>query len=329
MNKEMEKYLSRSANVNQDNLSKTMLQHSLKSRWAGVYTLLNNNPSRDYCEDSFFYSRILPRLNRLQFVNAYRDKNFYDQTVLNKYTVPALARKISGRLYDHAYKPISLCELKSILENADDDVVIKPAIDSGSGQAVWIGSSKDAFDCFLKYTTSNLIIQKKCTSHLFFSSIHPSSLNTVRINTLFTGSRYVCLGSVLRVGQHGSKVDNQGADGLAIGISETGIFKAYGYDKFYNKVKRHPDSGFVFEGQAVPYYEDMKSLCLDLHRYFPHFGLIGWDMAVDEGNNIKIIEVNLKWVAISLIQVAHGPVFGLYKDEIKKNYALPDWEHVT
>ena len=327
MKKEMKGYLKHSKTITQTMIDQAIKMHGLRSEWAGLYTALNGRPSNDYCGDGFFYGRVFPRLNRADFVNAYRDKNFYDHTQLKNYTIRPLLRKISGRFFDADYTPLNEDSAASILRNHSDELVIKPAIDSGSGQNVWIGPADGAWNHIVaKRHVLDLIVQPRIENNELLKSIYLHSLNTIRLTTLFTGSRYVCLGSVLRVGQKGARVDNQGQEGLAIGIFDDGSLDTFGYDKYFNKLDKHPETGFIFKNQRLPLYPKIRDLCLDWHRFFPQFGLVGWDATLDNREQIKLVEVNLKWVNIGLIQVPHGPIFGAYKDEVKRHYNLPDWE---
>jgi hypothetical protein len=51
----------------------------------------------------------------------------------------------------------------------------------------------------------------------------------------------------------------------------------------------------------------------DLHLRLPYFRLIGWDVSVDVNGEPTMIEWNR---SADLSQVAHGPAFGDYTEEI-------------
>ena len=51
----------------------------------------------------------------------------------------------------------------------------------------------------------------------------------------------------------------------------------------------------------------------DLHSRLPYFRLIGWDISVDTNGDPVMIEWNK---GAELSQVAHGPAFGDYTEEI-------------
>lgn len=324
---ELSHFIESSPLLSEESVQDTMRKHGYKNRWAAVYTLLSGVASADYVPEDTFQIHILPRMLNMKLIKAYEDKNFYDTTALKKYTVPAVIRKIDGRYYDGGYNPISQNRLQTILKKLSGDLVIKPAIDSGSGRNVWIGPSENAYARLIEQGhCSDIVVQKKIRGNVFFQKIHPQSLNTVRTMSAFTGTGHIILASALRMGRGGTKVDNQNAGGLVLAIHPDGLLNRYAYDKNLNRYKRHPDSDFAFAGQYVPGLDDIHKACLEMHKYLPHFGLISWDVTMDEEGTVRIIEFNLDWQGINLFQSALGPLFGTYKDQIKKTYNLPDWE---
>jgi hypothetical protein len=325
--RELSQFIKSSNCLSEEKVKETMQEHGYCDRWAGVYTALNGIPAQDYVPEDFFHIHILPRMNNMKFIKAYEDKNIYDIMPLKKYTPLAVARKIEGRYFNADYNPVTPDEIKQLINAANSDLVVKPAIDSGSGKDVWIGSCAEAFQEFIRRPARNdTIVQQRIKGDAFSREINPTSFNTVRAMTAFTGKEYVVVASALRMGRSGSKVDNQNTGGLVLGLQENGDFCEFAYDKYLNRYDRHPDSGFVFKGKTLPGFEDIKRACIDSHKYLPHFGLISWDIAKDNTGAVKIVELNIDWQGINLFQSALGPLFGRHKDEIKKTYNIPDWE---
>ncbi len=304
-----------------------MRKHKLGCRWASVYSAMNGIVSRDYVSNGFFFSQIQPRMNPVKFVDSYTDKNFYDTLPFREYTPLAIARKISGRYFDNEYNSLSDQALEEKLKRYNGDLVIKPAIESGSGKNIWIGPSAEAYSELISRTqTKDIIVQECLRGNDFSKRLNPTSFNTVRVMTGFTGSEHVVLGSALRMGFLGSRVDNMTAGGLIVGIRADGSLYDFAVDKNFNKYESHPHIPFIFKNESVPGYQDIAAVCLRMHRYLPHFGIVSWDAAIDDKGRIRIVEYNLDWQGINILQIPHGPLFGIYKDQFKKTYGLPDWE---
>ncbi|MBR1595532.1 MAG: hypothetical protein IJ665_02410 [Phocaeicola sp.] len=73
------------------------------------------------------------------------------------------------------------------------------------------------------------------------------------------------------------------------------------------------DSGVILNGYLIPSFTKVISFVKDLHNKLPFFNLIGWDISVDIEGNPVMIEWNR---SAELSQVAHGPAFGDYTEEI-------------
>ena len=55
---------------------------------------------------------------------------------------------------------------------------------------------------------------------------------------------------------------------------------------------------------------------------FPHFRLIGWDIAVGKDSEPIIIEANLTMSSIDVIETICGPLFGEYTEQVLEEIFL-------
>jgi Sugar-transfer associated ATP-grasp len=279
--------------------------------WGRAYAVANGISSPDYISEIDFHSVIEPSLNISWRVDRYRDKNFHDQLRLR--SLPqTLGRIMACRLVSAEYRPIETIELPTHLH----EVVIKPAVLSGGGSYVRFVQKNDLstviaelLDASPESKRSDFIIQASIDQHPDLARIHPSSVNTVRQMTLRWGGEIVLISAVLRIGRWGSRVDNHGAGGLAVGISE-GKLKTFGFDKNFHRFDVHPDSGFRFEGFAVPSMAEVEVLCIEMHERIPDLDLISWDVSVDKLGQPVLIEFNAMEQGINSYQLCNGPLFG-------------------
>ena len=129
------------------------------------------------------------------------------------------------------------------------------------------------------------------------SSLHPSSVNTVRLITFATGATVQLFAAAMRIGTHGKSVDNWAAGGVIVGVdAERGELRAEGFHKpgYGGRVQRHPDSGIAFQGFKIPYFSAALELVARLHGYLPDIHSIGWDVAITPAGP-TIIEGNDDW----------------------------------
>lgn len=243
-----------------------------------------------------------------------------------KFIIPASNRpidilhKIDGHYVLEDNTEISLEEAKSILKG-HDSFIRKIALGSGGGHGVIkVCQEKGTeLDVLLDKLVrpEDLIFQKIIRQHDFLAKFNADSVNTFRLLTLNINGRCSLLSSFLRMGAKGSCVDNLSSGGVLVGVNKEGLLHEFGITKDYEKVYESP-TGVAFRGVRIPMWNQVQQQILDFHRRIPYANLIGWDVTVDEDNQIIVIEINLDSAEIEAHQVFNGPVFGDRFDEIRQ-----------
>ncbi|MFW5973191.1 MAG: sugar-transfer associated ATP-grasp domain-containing protein, partial [Bacteroidota bacterium] len=140
-----------------------------------------------------------------------------------------------------------------------------------------------------------LIYEEGLQQHPDLDEVYPEALNTIRvINCMTDRGRVETISALMRFGSGGSYVDNSSQGGVFIGIDlESGRlrpparrFFAHGGGHF----DRHPDTGFAFEGFAVPLLDEALALAHDAMLAIPS-PLIGWDVGITRKGPV-IVEGN-------------------------------------
>jgi hypothetical protein len=142
------------------------------------------------------------------------------------------------------------------------------------------------------------VIQEFVTQHPKLAAFHPTSVATLRLVTINTGSEIVLFESDMKIGAGGIIVSNFSAGGL---IGEVDPATGRLFKCFYGKpgygartVQRHPDSGVLFEGFEVPFYREAVEMAKAIHRRLYGLRSIGWDIAIGPDGPI-VIEGNDNW----------------------------------
>ncbi len=276
--------------------------------------------SEKYIPASIYNSEIIYRLNKFNFRHAYVDKGFYD-TLFPDINRPAtIIKNVNGYYYD-AHKALTLEEAVERCGNLDE-AIIKPSLEGTWGKEVELIKTVDGMvpkmDCsieelFRKYRR-NFIIQERFQQHADIARLNPTSLNTLRVMSYRRGNEVVILYAVIRIGRLNQVVDNETAGGIKADIDlSTGKIKGVAYGNAKEKLMPKTDVGTVLDGYQIPCFSKVLDLVREMHLRLPYFNLIGWDMSVDANGNPAMIEWNR---AAELSQVAHGPAFGEYTEEI-------------
>lgn len=111
-------------------------------------------------------------------------------------------------------------------------------------------------------------------------SLHPSSLNTVRIPTVRYDDRVEVIHPFLRIGRGSAVVDNAGSGGIMgnIDVATGSVYAAA--DELGKDYKIHPDTGVSLIGFTIPKWQEVLSLVKQMALVVPSVRYVGWDMAL-------------------------------------------------
>ena len=231
------------------------------------------------------------------------------------YRPDMIVYNINGHYYDSGDNPITKKDAIEIVRSKDQ-FVYKKAIFTGSGKGVikYEQPSHDVIESIID--TRDFVIQEILEQHPFFAALNPSSVNTIRMETLNLNDEVSVLSSFVRIGPKGSFVDNiSGRDGMVVGINDSGALNTYGLNRNYEKVE-FSSSGISFDNLVVRNFESIKSLIKSFHLSLPEANIINWDIAVDSSGGVRIIEINLGNMNPLYHQIFNGPLFRNRLDEV-------------
>lgn len=173
----------------------------------------------------------------------------------------------------------------------------------GQRQCVQAGQTFPVEDLILE---TPAVVQYRVAQHPVLQAVSPST-NTLRVVTLLAGSGEVLLvGGISKFGRGDAFLDNRSRGGMGAGVDmETGRLYKHALDFRSRSHLRHPDSGVVFEGFQLPYWDRVQQLAGKAQRLFPYYRLLGLDIAFGEDGPV-ILEINASHDNVGLEQVAGG-----------------------
>ncbi len=226
--------------------------------------------------------------------------------LLRSPAMPDILRRVGGEWRDAADEPVERARVPA-LAFADGDTVYLKREQSFQGRGV-TRETHASFDLDRVETLGNFVVQKAIRQAAFFDAIHSGAVATLRITTgKLEGARPWNLGAYLRVGAGSDEIIGAGALKTPV-LDGAGALGAFASDKTWRRHDRHPDTGFRFEGAVIPGFPEAVALCLDLHAdRMPQFGIIGWDVAIDDAGAAWIMEFNTGYPGIKFIEASLGP----------------------
>ena len=148
---------------------------------------------------------------------------------------------------------------------------------------------------------NRLLIEALIPQHEELNRMYPDAINTIRMVTL----KGRLIGASLRIGVGGANVDNAHSGGIfaEVDINEGVVIgKAMRYTN--EQFLRHPTTGTVIPGFAIPYWKECVSMAEEACRLIEDVCLVGWDVAVTP-DGPTFVEVNTN-PGLELVQAPNG-----------------------
>lgn len=308
--------------------------------WFQYYYGMTGIKDPRFIPNYIYMCMLLPYYNVEELAPAWKDKNFFDHFLFDIPFPEAIIKNIRGRFVDAKNDElIDSSFVKSFLKKyLGDSVIVKNTRDTAQGKSVkkYVLNTEADVDKLLDEwgEVEDYIIQKAVIQHPVLASFNESSVNIIRVNSLYYKGEVRILASAIRIGLKGKVTDVAFVNGVeiinAIGISPDGKFYPELVDQDGKRKK------IELEYEKVPNWEAVVELVKKAHKKLYFFDLVAWDITVDAEGHPVCMEYNIKRPGCIFYQYTNGPFFGEYTDEAleflkdKKNQEkyIPKWMRV-
>jgi len=266
--------------------------------------------------ENFYRTVIDPCLCEYDIKYFLSDKNYFEVFMPDVIFPSTIIKNVRGVYYDNGFNMISEKAAMKIISN-HSQVVIKPSNDSGFGRGIELVNKPDK-NTFLN-RGEDFVVQKLLKQHDVLAILNASSVNVIRIVTVFVNGKVRPVTSALRIGGVGDFSDNvehpDGGGMIVVGMTSGGKLKRKGFHSNGTSVEKTP-GGVLLENYCIPKYDEMIRIAVKNHERFPQVRFIGWDFTVDDKENVIVMEYNTKSPGILYYQYVNGPLFGDSTEEV-------------
>ncbi len=199
-------------------------------------------------------------------------------------------------------------DVKEIAFQDSEQIVFKKD-NSGRGKHVYPISRID-FDVAMINKIGNGVIQKYISQHEFFNEIMTGPVATLRLTTVIDKNGKSDLrGSYLKISRSNSNVVKYHQKVLIPVDKESGQLHDQGVLFPWQSINHHPDTKTPFKGKRIPHFDKCVAAVLKLQQMIPHVQCIGWDLVVNNQNQVQIMEWNGTHNGIAESEAYQGPCF--------------------
>ncbi len=294
--------------------------------WHTAYFNVTGIEDVRYIPHDVWWESVIPFFNDSDMQFAYKDKNIYDLLFRGAAAPIAVIKRVRGRYYDVNKKMLAPADVRKVLEAGVKEKIIKPSradngrdirsISACQGQMTLNGCRVTLPEIEDLYGL-NFLVQEKLTQHKAMGSVHPDSINSLRMATLRWRGGVRLLLAFAKFGRDGSITDNAGTGGLWCSVDGSGTGSDVAFDEFGGAYETHPTTGFSFATPLqIPGYETASKRAIEMHAHIPHFDLVSWDIAISEDAQPVFIEANFKGASWIYQMAARRSMFDSLTDEI-------------
>ena len=233
------------------------------------YENLNTNGRSQFITDKIRWYYYL-KLNRFDKIKEYDDKERTYQKFSQSFgreLIIIRGMEDHARLIQFANKHKSFC--------------IKPFFGGGGkGFEVIRDASPFAAEKIIKERDFPFVAEELIIQHPIMGAFHSKSVNTLRMPTIYDGTKVSLFHPILRTGTGGSPIDNTTRGGIFASVDpKTGIVDSVGLDRRGRRFVRHPETGIVFPGFQIPEWEKAVNLVSIVAQKDEGVHYVGWDIA--------------------------------------------------
>jgi hypothetical protein len=271
-----------------------------------LYTLRAGKFKEGWIPENYFYNKVMPewqgKYGQISHLRCLTTKLFKDTVNLD------LAYLVNNRWHTNDLNPISEDQLLNTLRKSTEKVVYK-LDNSYQGRGIIIQETKKINLNYLK-SLGNGVLQNFVCQHEFFNQFTTNSVSCIRLTTVITlkGEPEI-RGAFLRLGQSSDSHVQYNSE-IAVSINlQTGILDTIGYNSDWTSCSIHPDHKVKFEDKKIPCFNKMVKTALDLHLQMPLVGVIGWDLIINDNDEIVMMEWNGYGSDVAFSEITQGPCF--------------------
>lgn len=278
--------------------------------WFKVFTAVQSEFKEGWIPPNYYENIVIPKLkSSYGFVgnmNALVGRIFPELTGPEG-VFPNIAYFAGGRFFTHLMEPISDSALFSLLFDGRDRVVYK--LDGSFGGFGVHFINREDFDPARIRQMGMGVFQTVIKQHRTLEDFHPTSVATLRINTVVTPDGLVKMPvAMMRIGT-GNTTHVQTASNIRVAIDDAGCLLKTASKAGFRLVTEHPDTKRSFEGFPVPEFHAAVGMCIELQKRLRFICSIGWDLAIDSDKQVRIMEYNTRHNGFVYAEALTGPHF--------------------
>lgn len=280
--------------------------HKKYAPWLMVYSAYAKKFKEGWIPDNFYGEVVVPALKG-DYGQVCNRTSIIGKLLEDKYTSD-IGYFINNLFLTTNSEILDSEKFKNLLFRNNNRVVYKVE-NSLQGKGIYFLDQK-SFDSRFIGKLGNGVFQSYIKQHPFFNQFNNSSVATIRLTSVCTNEGHIEVrAGYFRFGR-GADTHVMSSRQMRIPIDiVNGTLLDVAFFPKSESTKNLPDNDIAFGGIKLPFFENCISEIKRMHGIIPFIRCIGWDIIVDENENLRIIELNGGHNAITFSEMVQGPCF--------------------
>lgn len=289
-----------------DDYAVEVFGHKRFAHWLYVYTAVSGQFKEGWVPENYYGSVVVPQLQGRY--GRIADLRGLNAVMLRSDAFPDVLAYVNGTFFDTAYRFVSPDAVKEHLFKEHGQVVFK-LDNSLQGRGIHF-FTRESFSIEQIKQLGNGLFQRVIQPHQLFATFAKHAVATLRITTVYKDNGEVSVRACHLRMESGDETHVQSKTEIRVPINlESGTFHDVGYTAEYREIKIHPTSHVAFAGNVIPAFKGCVRTVTELHKKAPYTRCIGWDVTVDEKENVRLLEWNAGHNGHSFPEATQGPCF--------------------
>jgi hypothetical protein len=289
-----------------DEYAKDVLGSKTYAPWLYTYTAFAGKFKEGWIPDNYYGQHVMPNVNG--DYGPICNNKVAIESLINVSNSIDICYYVNDLFLDKKHKILKENSIKNLLLANNDKIVFKLE-SSQQGKGIFF-FDKSNLDINNIKKLGNGVFQTYIKQHSFFLNFTRNSVATIRLISVCKNNGEIDIrGGYFRFGRDlDTHVISSSAIRIPINI-KNGILDSSGYLPNWKSMKKLPNNDYSFAQAQLPQYNKCVSEIKRMHSNIPFARCLGWDLIVDNNNNVVVIEVNGKHPGVTFIETVQGPCF--------------------
>lgn len=289
-----------------DEYAKDVLGSKSYAPWLYTYTAFSGKFKEGWIPDNYYGQHVIPNING-DYGKICHKKAVIESLIKVSHSID-ICYYVNHLFIDKKYQILNESSIKDLVFVNVDKIVFKLET-SEQGKGIYF-FNKNNFDISLIKSLGNGVFQSYINQHTYFSNFTNNSVATLRVTSVCNELGEISIRAGWLKFAQGNDTHCMGDATIKIPYDiKTGKLHEHAYFGSWKSMAKLPHNDFSFAHTQLPMYDKCISEVKRMHSNIPFARCLGWDLIIDDNDNVVVIEVNGGHSGIRFTEAVQGPCF--------------------